>query len=634
MCSILQQKQIEMKHLLLPSAALLFLLVPIDELNAQVPPAIGMELRVSEDSTKLEIYMQSPGMTYGGAVNQFGYAIKWPAGSGAMLGAQDLPCPVAIPIQQYATLQNDGYFYTQFVSISAYALNDPSACPDQIWLADQWVLVHQLEVDDPSGNFAFEIATDEFALNNNMVPFLLLMGVEFCEPMYGCQAPLVLGDVDQLAGHVFLDVDNDGLLNGADLPIQNRTVSVGQGSYRSSGTNGEFAFYLPSGTYTVTSSPGSFDSQALPIPVVQFVDELNENMDVPLPMVAPQIQTDLGISVETSPPVPGFENLICINYKNHGATLAGGTVSFSFPDEQEFLMDWPAGTVSGNTITWTIDDLQLGETGYVSIVLITPETIPLGTEYEYVSSITSAIPDDLPSNDQVVTNVTVVGSYDPNDKLVSPSSLTPAEVADGKHVTYTIRFQNTGTYPAQNVRIEDDLPADLDVSTFEFLGSSHPCDWMISNGHLEFHFDGIMLPDSGSDLSGSQGHVMFRIAPSSDLQLGDAVENTAAIYFDFNEPVITEPAVFVVETNTGISDRNYDQLQIWPNPANDLLNVQLMDGAVISAIEIIDITGRSIRSESSTRSLERIDVSDLPIGNFVLRITSADGVHHGRFVKR
>ena len=50
---------------------------------------------------------------------------------------------------------------------------------------------------------------------------------------------------------------------------------------------------------------------------------------------------------------------------------------------------------------------------------------------------------------------------------------------------------------------------------------------------------GVVVYDSGTDLLGSQGHVNFYLHHTGTLSPGTVIENSAAIYFDFNLPVIT-----------------------------------------------------------------------------------------------
>ena len=277
--------------------------------------------------------------------------------------------------------------------------------------------------------------------------------------------------------------------------------------------------------------------------------------------------------------------------------------------------------------------MQLGQIYRRLLYVETPVSVPIGTELIHSAFVTTSILDGEPANNMVSVTDTVVGSYDPNDKQVYPSLLTPQEIIDGKTVEYMIRFQNTGTYLAETVRIEDQLSEDLNLSTFEFLGSSHPCTWSIENGMLQFYFEEIMLPDSNANEPESHGFVLFKITPNSDLQLGDIVENSAAIYFDFNEPVITDPAVFTVETSTGISDRANEEIELWPNPSTGILQVQFT-GSPTGDLMVLDLLGRRVHQQRISIGTTSMDLSDLASGNYVVRIDSPERSYRSRFVKR
>ena len=71
---------------------------------------------------------------------------------------------------------------------------------------------------------------------------------------------------------------------------------------------------------------------------------------------------------------------------------------------------------------------------------------------------------------------TVVGSYDPNDKVASTSSGSSSTlyfIDEDEWIDYTIRFQNTGTAEAIDVVVTDTLPAEFDMSSFEQGAASH-----------------------------------------------------------------------------------------------------------------------------------------------------------------
>jgi uncharacterized repeat protein (TIGR01451 family) len=133
------------------------------------------------------------------------------------------------------------------------------------------------------------------------------------------------------------------------------------------------------------------------------------------------------------------------------------------------------------------------------------------------------------------------GSYDPNEKLGYPVGVgDEKDVEPGTEITYDVYFQNTGTDTAFFVVIRDTLPEALDLSTLRLGTSSHNYVASIdTNRVLTFRFDDILLPDSTTNLIESQGVVQFRIGHDEALIRGDRFENKAAIYFDYNDPIIT-----------------------------------------------------------------------------------------------
>jgi len=140
----------------------------------------------------------------------------------------------------------------------------------------------------------------------------------------------------------------------------------------------------------------------------------------------------------------------------------------------------------------------------------------------------------------------IQGSFDPNDKTVSPKGITENKyVKPGTQLDYVIRFQNTGTDTAYRVVVRDELPPELDLSTIVFGNSSHPYTIEVNgvgNPVFDFVFDSIYLVDSTTDLLNSMGFIKFKIDPLPGLSNGTVINNEAAIYFDFNPPIITNDA--------------------------------------------------------------------------------------------
>jgi len=163
----------------------------------------------------------------------------------------------------------------------------------------------------------------------------------------------------------------------------------------------------------------------------------------------------------------------------------------------------------------------------------------------------------------------VTGSYDPNDKLVTPMGRGEnGEILRGDSLlTYTIRFQNTGTDTAFTIVIRDTLDRSVfDVHSVQPQISSHPYRLDVEGDNiLVFTFDNIMLPDSGRTQAGSQGYIIFNIELLEGLAIGTEITNTAAIYFDFNDPVITNVTINTLTPTREIPIPG-PKLMLYPNP--------------------------------------------------------------------
>lgn len=137
------------------------------------------------------------------------------------------------------------------------------------------------------------------------------------------------------------------------------------------------------------------------------------------------------------------------------------------------------------------------------------------------------------------------GSYDPNDKQAFPQGFTNQNIIPpNTQLEYLIRFQNSGTDTAFNVFVIDSLDQNLHVESFEMGAVSHPYQLSMQTTKsgktfLRWQFNHILLPDSSTNELKSHGFVQYRISPKPGLALGSKVHNHAAIYFDYNPPIVT-----------------------------------------------------------------------------------------------
>jgi uncharacterized repeat protein (TIGR01451 family) len=243
--------------------------------------------------------------------------------------------------------------------------------------------------------------------------------------------------------------------------------------------------------------------------------------------------------------------------------------------------------------------------------------------------------DTVPSNNIVNLGQLVVNSYDPNDKLAEPSGMIEA----GTEINYTIRFQNTGNAEAYNVAIVDTMDQNLDLMTFQFLGASHACVFTMEGlGIANFTFYNIMLPDSGTDMAGSNGYVSFKVKTKANLAPLTVINNTAGIYFDFNPPIITNTTADTIQMPviTGQLDRaNTYFITAKPNPTdNNVVFSFSNDVNETASLTISTLEGKIVFNKSNITSKDIINIADLGAGIYFCQIASKNYSGNIKIIKK
>ncbi|HRD54712.1 MAG TPA: T9SS type A sorting domain-containing protein, partial [Flavobacteriales bacterium] len=76
-------------------------------------------------------------------------------------------------------------------------------------------------------------------------------------------------------------------------------------------------------------------------------------------------------------------------------------------------------------------------------------------------------------------------------------------------------------------------------------------------------------------------------------------------------------------------------LQIFPNPAEQLLTVVLPDAVQPYALEVLTIDGRLVAVHRVSRPIMDLNLTGLASGPYGIRVIDANGgEHHGRFFKQ
>lgn len=241
----------------------------------------------------------------------------------------------------------------------------------------------------------------------------------------------------------------------------------------------------------------------------------------------------------------------------------------------------------------------------------------------------------FPQNDEDafvdIECVQSTGSYDPNDKQGFPLGLGDGRIiAPGQPLEYRIRFQNTGTDTAELVVIRDTLSEWLDPLSLEIGAASHDYRFEAygkGRNYLAFIFEDINLLDSNLNEPASHGFIDFKVWPEEGTPLGTDIFNRAAIYFDYNPPIITNTTYHRIDSlfttaTEWLSPQPYE-LRIAPNPVADealLWVVGLPPGKDLHW-QLLDATGRSVWSQRSDNGQATLQRGALPSGLYFLRVS-------------
>ena len=220
----------------------------------------------------------------------------------------------------------------------------------------------------------------------------------------------------------------------------------------------------------------------------------------------------------------------------------------------------------------------------------------------------------------------VVASWDPNDKTGLPEGYSSNHfIEPNTDITYRIRFQNTGTDTAFTVVLRDTLAPWLDPASLRVETASHPYTWNIVDGNtLKCTFNNILLPDSTTNEPASHGFVQFRISQRTDVPLGTVVLNSAAIYFDFNPPVITNQTFHTVGQDHMLlvsqqPEPDQPDFVVGPNPFRETTTFRF-DQSLNGNFSLFDQQGRLLRRESIQGDTFQFRREGLPPGVYLFDI--------------
>lgn len=433
----------------------------------------------------------------------------------------------------------------------------------------------------------------------------------------------------RVLGRVFNDINGDGLFNGTDHGLNGFRVDLdGVGSVYTN-HSGMYWMDVPTGNIAVSMAPDPLWTPTTPTlhmasvanTVVAVHTDFGFIADGNVPNLVPQITSGAMRCNE--------EVRYWVNVRNMGNRTCDIEVALDLDDLSTLGMTMPMATVQSGVAHWNFQNVQPSHQRSIELNVLLAGPSHLGETLHDLLTVSATLNGAVQGSFVNTYDPVLLCAYDPNDKQVMPEGVGTAHwTAMGTELIYTVRFQNTGNAPAQDVELVDQLDADLDWSTLRVLSTSHTLRTVIApTGEVRFQYPNIQLPDSATDLAASQGYVRFAIAHLPNLPEATEVNNTAAIYFDLNPPIITNTVLNTLTYGTvGVNEQvTMDgELTVYPNPMGQEASLLLgagFDGRV--NLSLSDGMGRLVRTwtaSGGTRS--SFDRQGLAAGIYLLRASA------------
>jgi hypothetical protein len=451
---------------------------------------------------------------------------------------------------------------------------------------------------------------------------------------------LVEGDGIQVCGIVFNDINQNCIQEAGEEGIPGIIVNVAPGNRNlTTDADGEYSFFLEAGIYTLSqelraNGTSTCSLGGISITAIDGLTYCGNNFGSSTTCPDPNLNVTLGTTALRK----GFQNTYAVVYGNSGAYDAyGAELTIEFHEDIIPLnasIPWTSFVQNDTTTTytWVIDTVKAMTYFDITIVDSVSVGSTIGKELTVVAIITDN-GSDCDVADNSVTDINpVVGAVDPNDLTVYP-------VGDGyqgyiektQELRYKIRFQNVGTYFAQNVKITNTLTRELDITTIHEVLSSHEYVIHRDGQTIQFVFTNIYLPDSSKNQEGSNGFVEFKISPKAGIKNGEIIPNKADIVFDFEEPLATNSVQNTVKFST---DGVVNKLVIHPNPVRDFTHIimelgkeKYLNYELIKAVEVYDIVGKQIQAVDYTLGEQSItlDCRLIEKGTYIVKVFNQDG---------
>lgn len=245
--------------------------------------------------------------------------------------------------------------------------------------------------------------------------------------------------VDDLpAGTTFVSATGGGVYSAGPHTVTWNIGAVGGGTGGSVSVTVTVASPLPSGTKLVNAATVDSNETAPVSTTVETVVQSAPNLSL-TKQAAPE------------PVKPGSNLTFTISYANTGnANATGVVITDVVPVGTSFVSASAPGVEALGTVTWNLGTVAAGSSGSVTLV-VQVGALPPGAQIANSATLTSTEAQPVSAGSQSTVAA--------DNNLTLTKQATPDPVTVGTNLTYTLTYGNSGSTAANNVVLEDLLPA-------------------------------------------------------------------------------------------------------------------------------------------------------------------------------
>ena len=227
---------------------------------------------------------------------------------------------------------------------------------------------------------------------------------------------------------------------------------------------------------------------------------------------------------------------------------------------------------------------------------------------------------EVTSTNDYTGNMTYLFKKIPEYNRLSVSADVKLEkLESSEYYMLSLYYNNNGNYSwagGFNFLISGNFYADNDLN-FQALGTWIPGKWYnlkieidhVTEKNIKYYLDNQLVHTSA---------LSSKVARANDLN------------FEFDNDgsgFIVDNIIIKDMDQLAVNDINKTQVNIFPNPSSDFINIT--SDEEIRSIKIYDIKGSLIKSDKTSK----VDVSAFPKGNYIISIETKSGIETKKFIK-